>query len=100
MGQKHAYAGIDLGAESGRVVKGILADGKLHLEEINRFKTGLVPINGHDHWNLTRLYESMLEAFGVCAKSDVPIESIGVDTPKDLKRARAYYTWLQGRKDK
>jgi 3-deoxy-manno-octulosonate cytidylyltransferase (CMP-KDO synthetase) len=28
------------------------------------------------------------------------IESIGVDTPKDLKRARAYYTWLQGRKEK
>jgi len=28
------------------------------------------------------------------------IESIGVDTPKDLKRARAYYNWLQGRKEK
>ena len=28
------------------------------------------------------------------------IESIGVDTPKDLKRARAYYTWLQGREEK
>ena len=28
------------------------------------------------------------------------IESIGVDTPKDLKRARAYYTWLQGKGEK
>ena len=28
------------------------------------------------------------------------IESIGVDTPRDLKRARAYYTWLQGREEK
>jgi len=28
------------------------------------------------------------------------IESIGVDTPKDLKRARAYYNWLQGSKEK
>jgi len=27
------------------------------------------------------------------------IESIGVDTPKDLKRARAYYNWLQSRKE-
>lgn len=26
-------------------------------------------------------------------------ESIGVDTPKDLKRARAYYNWLQSRKE-
>lgn len=80
MGQKHAYAAIDLGAESGRVVKGILEDGKLHLEEINRFKNGLVPINGHDHWNLIRLYEAMIEAFKICAQSDVPIESIGVDS--------------------
>ena len=80
MGQNHAYAAIDLGAESGRVVKGILAGGKLTLEDINRFKNGLVPINGHDHWNLIRLYENMIEAFKICGKSDVPIESIGVDS--------------------
>ncbi len=80
MGQKHAYAAIDLGAESGRVVKGILEDGKLTLEEINRFKNGLVPIGGRVHWNLIGLYESMIEAFKMCAKSDVSIESIGVDS--------------------
>jgi len=80
MGQAHAYAAVDLGAESGRVVKGILKDGRLHLEEINRFKNGLVPINGHDHWNLIRLYESVIEAFEICAQSDVPIDSIGVDS--------------------
>ncbi len=28
------------------------------------------------------------------------IESIGVDTQKDLKRARAYYSWLKGKKEK
>ena len=80
MSGKHAYAAIDLGAESGRVVKGILSNGKLELEEINRFKNGLVPIDGHDHWNLIRLYENMIEAFKKCAQSDVPIESIGVDS--------------------
>ncbi|MHC5073967.1 MAG: rhamnulokinase [Planctomycetota bacterium] len=80
MGQAHAYAAIDLGAESGRVVKGILKDGRLHLEEINRFKNGLVPINGHDHWNLNGLYECMIEAFKICAQSEVPLESIGVDS--------------------
>jgi len=63
MGQSHVYAAVDLGAESGRVVKGILKDGKLHLEEINRFKNSLVPIQGHDHWNLIGLYESVIEAF-------------------------------------
>jgi rhamnulokinase len=68
MGQQHSYLAIDLGAESGRVVKGVLADGKLHLEEINRFPNGMVPIGGHYHWNLIRLYESMIEAFKICAQ--------------------------------
>jgi 3-deoxy-manno-octulosonate cytidylyltransferase (CMP-KDO synthetase) len=27
------------------------------------------------------------------------LDTIGVDTPEDLKRARAYYTWMQSRKD-
>ena len=80
MGQRHAYAAIDLGAESGRVVKGVLTDGKIHLEEINRFPNGMVPIGSHFHWNLIRLYEAMIEAFKICAQSDVPIESIGVDS--------------------
>ncbi|HOK96491.1 MAG TPA: rhamnulokinase [Anaerohalosphaeraceae bacterium] len=80
MAEVHAYAAIDLGAESGRVVKGILQDGKLRLEEISRFPNGMVPIGGQYCWNLVRLYESMLEAFKKCAGSDVPIESIGVDS--------------------
>ena len=80
MGQSHAYIAIDLGAESGRVVKGILEDGKLHLEEVNRFPNGMVPIGGHYHWNLIRLYEAMVEGFKKCARFDVPIESIGVDS--------------------
>jgi rhamnulokinase len=80
MDQRHAYAAIDLGAESGRVVKGILADGRIQLEEINRFPNGMVPIGGHFHWNLIRLYEAMIEAFKICAKSKIPIESIGVDS--------------------
>lgn len=80
VGQKHAYLAIDLGAESGRAVKGIISDGKLNLEQINRFPNGMVPIGGHYHWNLIRLYEAMIEAFKKCAVSDVPIESIGVDS--------------------
>lgn len=74
MGQKQAYLAIDLGAESGRIVKGILADDKLRLEEVNRFPNGMVPIGGHYHWNLIRLYETMIEAFKICAQS-FPMET-------------------------
>jgi rhamnulokinase len=80
MSSVHAYAAIDLGAESGRVVKGILTDGKLRLEEINRFPNGMVPIHDHYYWNMIRLYESMVEAFKICGRSDIPIESVGVDS--------------------
>ncbi|MCI0498919.1 MAG: rhamnulokinase [Planctomycetales bacterium] len=80
MAHNHAYAAIDLGAESGRVVKGILKDGTFHLEEISRFPNGMVPIGGHFHWNLIRLYEAVVEALKKCAQSGMPIESIGVDS--------------------
>jgi rhamnulokinase len=80
MKKSHAYLAVDLGAESGRVVKGILSDGKLQLEEIARFPNGMVPIHGHFHWNFIRLYEEMLKAFKQCSQSDPPVESIGVDT--------------------
>ncbi len=80
MAKKHAYLAVDLGAESGRVIKGTLSEGKLELEQINRFPNGMVPIAGNYCWNLVRLYESMIEAFKQCADSQTPIESIGVDS--------------------
>lgn len=80
MAQSHAYIAVDLGAESGRVIKGTLAGGRLTLDEIARFPTGMVPIHGHCYWNFIRLYEEMLKAFKTCSQSTIPIESIGVDT--------------------
>lgn len=80
MGESHTYVAVDLGAESGRLVKGILTDGKIKLEEIARFPTGMVPIHGHFHWNFLRLYEEMLKALKKCVPMDVPIESIAVDS--------------------
>lgn len=80
MARAHAYVAVDLGAESGRVIKGTLAEGKIALEEIARFPNGMVPIHGHFYWNFIRLYEEMIKAFKICSRSSVPIESIGVDT--------------------
>lgn len=80
MKQSRAYLAVDLGAESGRVIKGVLEDGILRLEPIARFPNGMVPIHGHFHWNFIRLYEEMLQAFKQCSRSDPPIESVGVDS--------------------
>jgi hypothetical protein len=36
-GMSAAYIAVDLGAESGRVIVGALAEGRLRLEEVRRF---------------------------------------------------------------
>ena len=42
--QKQAYIALDCGAESARVIVGILQQGQLQLEEIHRFPTGEAPL--------------------------------------------------------
>ena len=39
------YLACDLGADSGRLMLGTLADGKISLEELHRFPTGPVKIS-------------------------------------------------------
>ena len=76
----HRYLAVDLGAESGRLVLGTLADGKLELEEIHRFKNGMLRVMGHYHWNTFRLFEEMLAGLRKCnALSPAPV-SLGVNT--------------------
>lgn len=81
---KSAYIAIDLGAESGRAMVGVLDDGKLELHEIHRFlhlpqrlPTGL-------HWNLQGLWANIVEGMkksAVFAKDNgLDLRSIGVDT--------------------
>ena len=42
--QKQAYIALDCGAESARVMVGILQQGQLQLEEIHRFPTGGISV--------------------------------------------------------
>jgi rhamnulokinase len=76
----HTFLAVDLGAESGRVVQGTLADDRLTIEELARFPNGMVTIHGHQYWNLLRLYEQMLPAFRQAADAGNDIASIGVDS--------------------
>ncbi len=53
------YLACDLGAESGRVMRGVLAGGKLTLEEIHRFPTGGIVIGDSLRWDLPRILEEL-----------------------------------------
>jgi len=74
-----ALLAVDLGAESGRVVRGEFGDERLRLHEVARFPTGMSRIRGHLRWDLDRILEDLGNALGQAA-GEGPIESLGVDT--------------------
>lgn len=53
------YLAADLGAESGRVMRGELADGRLTLEELRRFPNGGVECDGGLFWDIDHLHREI-----------------------------------------
>jgi rhamnulokinase len=76
--EKH-YLAIDLGAESGRVMLGSLANGKLSVEEIHRFANVPVTIQGTLRWDLLNLFSEAKEGLRKAAARGVAISGISTD---------------------
>jgi len=75
------YIAIDIGAESGRVVVGTLADGTISLEEVHRFNNGPVQVRGHLHWDALRLFDEIKRGLRLVAKKyGTDFVSMGIDT--------------------
>ena len=75
------YIAVDLGAESGRVMLGRIAAGRLTLEQIHRFGNGPVEQNGTLRWDFNRLMSEIKAGIGKAAKvADGKVAGIGVDT--------------------
>ena len=74
------YLAIDLGAESGRLILGTLADGKLSLREIHRFANGPVRRGPALHWNMEKLFNEVKTGLKKAARLKVPIASISTDS--------------------
>ncbi|GLY47030.1 rhamnulokinase family protein [Lentzea sp. NBRC 102530] len=70
------FAAVDLGASSGRVVRGTVADGNVHIEEVHRFPNGPVHRDGHLRWDLPALYHEVLTGL----RRAGPVTSIGIDS--------------------
>jgi rhamnulokinase len=71
------FAAVDLGAESGRVVRGRLADGRVDLSVAHRFANRPVRLPDGLHWNLLALFT---EALAGLRRLDGPLAGVGVDT--------------------
>lgn len=75
------YLGIDLGAESGRVMAGIWDGGRIALEELHRFPNGGVYVGETLRWDVVKLWAEIQNGLTVAAKKfGNSIVSIGVDT--------------------
>jgi rhamnulokinase len=75
------YLGVDLGAESGRVMAGLWNGKRMRLEELHRFPNGGVEIAGTLRWDVLRLWSEIQRGLAVAARTyGKAIRSVGVDT--------------------
>ena len=84
VGMSNGYIAIDLGAESGRVVVGVLDDLRLRLEEIHRFAHEPVWLPTGLHWDITGIWREIVAGLRKTAAwsrtAGVKLVSVGVDT--------------------
>jgi rhamnulokinase len=81
MAQVRNYLAIDLGAESGRTIIGMLNGSQLTLTETHRFTNGPVRLNDGLHWDVLRLWSDIKDGISKSfSKIDDMLDSIGLDT--------------------
>ena len=79
--QERRYLAVDLGAESGRLMLGTLAAGRLALREVHRFPNGPLVQDGTLRWDLEGLCREVTRGLGqAVAQASGPLHGIGVDT--------------------
>ncbi len=81
MSQSDFYLAVDLGAESGRVIKGSVSNEKIELEEIHRFQNGPVEQDGSLRWDFEKLMNNVLEGLEkACKACGGKVAGVGVDS--------------------
>jgi rhamnulokinase len=83
-GMSNGYVAIDLGAESGRVVVGVLDGDRLRLEEVHRFAHEGVWLPTGLHWDITGIWREIVaglrKSVAWSRAASVTLVSVGVDT--------------------
>lgn len=76
----NAYAAVDIGASSGRIMLGRIKDGRLQLEEVHRFSNGFAHSDGHDRWQIDRLISEILIGLEKVKMAGITHLRLGIDT--------------------
>ena len=74
------HLACDLGAESGRVMLGTLADGKLGVEELHRFPNTPLQRGNELHWDVAALFDGIKAGLRKAADRRLPIASLSADS--------------------
>ncbi len=78
---ERCYLGVDLGAESGRVVAGLFDGQRIRLEELHRFGNGAVHVADSLRWDVLKLWSDIQAGLAKAAQAfGNDAISIGVDT--------------------
>ncbi|MBN1436350.1 MAG: rhamnulokinase [Sedimentisphaerales bacterium] len=102
------YIAVDLGAESGRVMIGSLAGGRLTLTEAHRFVNGPITEDGALHWDFGRTFGEIKTGIARAVKmcdgvvAGIAVDSWGVDyglIGADGKLLENPYHYRDGRTD-
>lgn len=75
-----AFAAVDLGASSGRVIVGTVEDGRVALHEVNRFPNGPVAVAGALHWDVLGLYRGVLDGLRAAGREAGVLSGVGIDS--------------------
>ena len=75
-----AFAAVDLGASSGRVIVGDVRDGRVVLHEVSRFPNGPVRVDGSLHWDVRGLYRGVLDGLRAAARDAGTLGGVGIDS--------------------
>ena len=79
--KEQCYLGVDLGAESGRVIAGFWNGRRIRLQELHRFENGPVDVVGTLRWDVLQLWHQIQGGLIKAARIAGPrVKSVGVDT--------------------
>src|SRR3954451_3104054 len=80
----NAYIAIDLGAESGRVIVGVLENDRVRIEEVHRCLHEPIWLPTGLHWNITGIWREIIAGLRRAAewatRNRADLISVGVDT--------------------
>jgi len=75
-----SYLALDLGAGSGRAIVGSVREGKIHLDEVHRFRNNPVKLGDTLYWDFLSLFENIKSGIRHAVKKGYNLKGIAVDT--------------------